>query len=197
MQTAGSFQVSVHVYQVTQRHIPDVVRWQHVSQCRGPNSLKRYLGTIAWYSFWRGEWSVIVYWRICSMKWSTKLPICHSLHASVWFTPLINDVEGGVGPPERPVAEYLTVGHNSTLSRTNWNAHTHKKWAQYALPSKKALLICPVRSAYPPTAPSLLGSWIIHSVNVVKAPVTIFLLPGIDTDTDKFRQFHSYEIKKK
>jgi len=75
-----------------------------------------------------------------------KLPVCHSLHTSVWFTHLINDAEGGVGLPERPVAVsrvYLTVGHNCKLS--------------LPYPVKNALFICPVHAVYPPTAPSLRG----------------------------------------
>lgn len=95
------------------------------------------------------------------MQLSAKLPICHSLHTSVWFTPVINDVEGVVGAPNRPAAAsrvYLTVGHNCKLFRTDGNALTQSNWALDAVPSKKALFICPVRAAYPPTAPSLLGS---------------------------------------
>ena len=117
-----------------------VTTLQLMQRSKELQALPRYSGIV----IWRGEWSVIVYWRICCVQWSAKLPICHSLHISVWFTPLINDVEGGVGPPEWPVAVsrlYLTVGHNCKLSRNDGNAHTHthtqQNWAEDALPSKK------------------------------------------------------------
>jgi hypothetical protein len=135
------------------------------------------------------------------------LPICHSLHTSVWFPSLIND-ERVVGPPNRPVAAsrvYLTVGHNCKLSLTDGNALTQSNWALDALTSKKALFMCPVRAAYPPTAPSLLGSRVFGEQLTTcceKVPVFVFLLSGIHTDPArltqlKVTQFDDYGILKK